>query len=245
MNSSSPLGYRCLALTGTFETNLAPPDCFGCVAGDFDGQGMSYSALQWNLGQGTLQALIADMSTAHPSVLQAAFSADYPNLTAMLATPRDQQLIWARSIQTPRHLLVDPWAGYFRALGRTPEFQAVATSHAATLFAAALDLCRTYGLTSERAAALMFDIKVQNGGISPAVQALIQSDFAALPAADPDTTEVAKLRIVANRRADTAASAWREDVRTRKLAIANGAGAVHGRSFDLAGQFAITLAPWT
>jgi hypothetical protein len=244
MNSCSPLGYRCLALTGTFETNMAPPDCFGCVAGDFDGQGMSYSALQWNLGQGTLQALLADADRAHAAVIQKAFEADYPSLTAMLAMPRHQQLTWARSIQTPRHLLVDTWAGYFRALGRTPEFQAVATSHAEAFYAAALDLCRTYGLTSERAVALMFDIKVQNGGMSPAVQALIQSDFAALPAADADTTEVAKLRIIANRRADTAAPAWREDVRTRKLAIANGAGAVHGRSFDLAGQFGITLAAW-
>jgi len=236
-----PLPYRCLALTGTFETNAPPPECFSCVAGDFDGEGISFSALQWNLGQGTLQTLLAEMNASHADVMRTVFGADAAKLSAMLAMPRAQQLAWARSIQTPRHTLIDAWAGYFHALGETPEFQALATSQASALFTEALDWCRTLQLTSERAAALLFDIKVQNGGIAPGVQALIESDIAGLPAVDPQDTEVAKLRIVANRRADASASVWREDVRTRKLTIANGTGTVHGRAYDLGAQFGITL----
>lgn len=44
------------------------------------------------------------------------------------------------------------------------------------------------------------------------------------------------------RRAETANRAWVEDVRTRKLCIANG-GVVHGIPYDLEGQFGISLAP--
>jgi hypothetical protein len=44
-----PLPFRCVALTGAFETNQAPPDCFAGLSGDFDGQGISFGVLQWNL----------------------------------------------------------------------------------------------------------------------------------------------------------------------------------------------------
>jgi hypothetical protein len=39
--------------------------------------------------------------------------------------------------------------------------------------------------------------------------------------------------IVANAVADAAQPTWREDVRTRKLAIANGKGTVHGHDYVL------------
>src|SRR5256712_3330985 len=50
-----------------------------------------------------------------------------------------------------------------------------------------------------------------------------------------------KLRIIANRRAEAASRRWVEDVRARKLTIANGEGAVHGRRYDLATQYGIRL----
>lgn len=52
------------------------------------------------------------------------------------------------------------------------------------------------------------------------------------------------MRIVANRRADAASARWVEDVRRRKLTIANGAGMVHGRRYDLADDYGIGLAPF-
>jgi hypothetical protein len=48
---------------------------------------------------------------------------------------------------------------------------------------------------------------------------------------------------VANRRAAASRPAYVNDVRNRKLTIANGHGVVHGRRYDLAGQYGITLAP--
>ena len=240
-----PLNVRCLALTGTFETSCPPPGCFGSVTGDFDGQGISYSALQWNFGQGTLQPLLLDMSNRHPELVRSVFGEGYDVLTKVLAATRSTQMSWARSIQTSRHTLQEPWTGRFHALGQTAEFQAVATARAAALFDGALALCRTLGLTSQRAAALLFDIKVQNGGIGSAALAQLDRDFSSLPIGEPAGVETAKLRKLANRIADAANPKWREDVRARKLTVANGAGVVHGVHFDLATQFGLTLSSWS
>lgn len=237
---SKPLGFRALALTGTFETSAPPPDCFAGVTGDFDDQGISFGALQWNLGQGSLQPLLRELARRHPDVIDEVFADHAAELGAMLDTDRDEQLAWARSIQDARHVLVEPWRGLFKALGRRPECQEVQTAAAAENFAQAVTWRRDFRLTSERAAALMFDIRVQNGSISPLVRAQILADFQHL---DPGAGEVARLTIIANRRAEAAKPQWIEDVRRRKLTIATGSGDVHGRHYDLAGQFGIGMKP--
>jgi hypothetical protein len=231
-------------LTGTFETSCLPPGCFGVISGDFDGQGLSYSALQWNLGQGTLQPLLLEMNANHAGVMKQVFAAAHPQLTRMLTLPKPQQLAWARTVQNTSHKVEEKWTGRFRALGHTPEFQQVATRHAAALYDGAIALCRTLGLNSQRGAALLFDIKVQNGGINSTALAAVHNDFAAMAPGDRDVVEVARLRSIANRVADTAYPRWREDVRSRKLVVANGTGAVHGVHYDLAAQVAQTMSPW-
>ena len=90
----------------------------------------------------------------------------------------------------------------------------------------------------------MFDIRVQNGSIGATTRAQIERDFTSIPAgADTDAVEVARLRIVANRRAEAANPTWVEDVRARKLTIANGTGIVHGNHYDLDAQYGIGLKP--
>lgn len=237
------LSYRCLALTGSFETNASVPDCFAGLSGDFDGQGLNFGALQWNLGQGSLQPLLEEMDRTQPNMLRAIFEVHYPELKAMLGAELDEQLAWARSIQdTARFVIDEPWRGLFKTLGRTQEFQGIQVHFANRLYEAAEGLCRTYQVQSERAVALMFDIKVQNGGISDLVRAQIEQDYAQLGSIDRrGNVEVRRLRIIANRRAEAANPRWIEDVRTRKLTIANGAGTVHGRHYALEQQYGIRL----
>jgi hypothetical protein len=83
----------------------------------------------------------------------------------------------------------------------------------------------------------MFDIRVQNGSIDQKTETRIRADFATLAPED----EVGRLRSIANRRAEAAASQFIEDVRVRKLTIANGRGTVHGIAWDLEAQFGIGL----
>lgn len=52
--------------------------------------------------------------------------------------------------------------------------------------------------------------------------------------------KVAWLRTIGNRVADAAKAKWSADVRNRKLTIANGAGKVHGKQYNLA-ELGITL----
>jgi len=237
------LDYRCLALTGSFETGAGIPDCFAGVSGDFDGQGISFGVLQWNFGQGSLQPLLKRMFTEYPERSRLIFQDRFETIFSKLSGEKAELMAFARSIQHPtRHFLHEPWRGMFKSLGRSDEFQRIETDAANTLYKAARRLCADYGLWSERAVALMFDIKVQNGSINEAVKGQIVADFEKLsPALGEEEKEVERMRIVANRRAEAAKAQWREDVRARKLCIANGSGNVHGIPYDLAEQFGIGL----
>jgi hypothetical protein len=238
-----PLDYRCLALTGSFETGAGIPDCFAGVSGDFDGQGISFGVLQWNFGQGSLQPLLKRMFSEHPERSRSIFQERLDLLVDRLNGGKSDLMAFARSVQHPtRHFLHEPWRGMFKSLGRTDEFQRIEVDAATALYKAARQLCADYGLWSERAVALMFDIKVQNGSINSTVKGQILADFQSLSSrGGGEEPEVERLRIVANRRADAAKARWREDVRARKLCIANGTGTVHGIPFDLEEQFGIGL----
>ncbi len=236
--ASRDLIYRCLALTGSFETGQPPPDCFAGLSGDFDGQGLSFGVLQWNIGQQSLQPFLQELDREHPQLFPEIFGEHCEEIRAMLKEPLDEQLEWARSIQFGNHRLQEPWRGMFKTLGRREECQNLQVKYAQKVYAKALEWCREYGVRTERAVALMFDIRVQNGSIQRFVKEQILRDFRQRSPLD----EVARLRIIAQRRADAASPRWRGDVRARKLAIANGRGEVHGRYYDLEEQYGIRLA---
>ena len=240
---SGNLDSRCLALTGSFETGKLSPECFAAMTGNFDGQGMSLGALQWNFVQGTLQSLLKEMLADHQDIAAGIFGENLGRLQQAINGGREAALSFAASIQDPtKHTITAPWKQMFRALGLTPEFQAIEVKGAAAYYGKGLRLCQDYGLWSERARALMFDICVQNGSIADSVKVLIMADFGKLPqSATPEESELARMRIVANRRAEAANPKFVEDVRRRKLCIAEGKGVVHGISYDLAAQFGLDL----
>jgi hypothetical protein len=166
---SSALNLRCLALTGSFESNSALPECFAGLSGDFEGQGFSLGVCQWNTGQGSLQPLLIEMNDAHSAVVDNILHDYAVEFRKVLASSREDQLAWARSIQDGRHRISEPWLGLLKTLAGSSEFQSVQAAASNRTYQAALALCREYGLTTERAAALMFDIKVQNGTINDVV----------------------------------------------------------------------------
>jgi len=241
---AKPLDYKCLALTGSFETGKGLPECFTGLSGDFDGQGMSLGVLQWNFGQDSLRPLLRDVINNHPETIKAIFQTSYDILVEALNSDKEELMIFVRSIQHPvKHYLYEPWRGMFKSLGRTEELQNIQVRYANQYYQSAIKLRSDYGLWSERAVALMFDIKVQNGSIPNLVRVQILSDFEGLPEdSSEEDLEVRKMRIVANRRAEAANPRWVEDVRARKLCCANGSGVVHGINYDLEGQFGIRLA---
>jgi hypothetical protein len=214
-----PLPGRCLALTGSFETGKLPPGCFCALTGDFDGQGLSFGALQWNIGQGSLQPLFQQMLEKHPA------------LHSFVSGALSEQLAFSRSIQTANRIH-EPWRTLLIELGRTPECWAAQTNLVAKAYQSALRLCSRFQLTSERAVALMFDVVTQNGSINSKV--LI----------DHTADEGAKLIALADHVAAAANPKYRSDVQARKLLIAHGQGIVHGIHYDLAQTFNLTLNPF-
>jgi hypothetical protein len=239
------LQFRCMALTGSFETDQFFPDCFSGLCGDFDGQGISFGVLQWNLGQGSLQPLLQKMNSAHPDLVESIFGQNYPDFKVMLEAPKSAQLEWARSIQNVKHVPIEPWKGQLKTLGRQQLFQDIQVQFATRLFKDAIAQCRDFGLRSSRAVALMFDITVQNGSISELVKAQIKAEFGRIDAKmSNDQIEVERLRVIANRRASDAKAEWVDDVRARKLTIANGQGMVHGNFYHLKDQYGLGLDPF-
>lgn len=236
---NEPVALRCLALTSSFETGNMPPECFCGITGDFDGQGISVGALQWNIGQGTLQPLLHEMFEKHEQVSKDIFHENLDVLRALSGSSKQEQLDFARSIQNLRNFRVnEPWRGMMRTLGRTPEFQQIQAEHAGKIQTKARSMSADYGLTTERGVALMFDICVQNGSISSVVKAQIMADFATMP---DKNDQVQRMRIIANRRSAAANPKFVNDVRTRKLTIAEGKGTVHGITYDLEEQFGLRL----
>src|SRR5712691_3410459 len=189
--ANKPLEFRCMALTGAFETNRPFPDCFAGLSGDFDGQGMSFGVLQWNLGQGSLQPLLQNLVATHPDVVESVFGQNYAEFNAMLLAPKSKQLEWARSVQNLKRSVNEPWRGHFKTLGRQRLVQDIQVQFATRLFNSATSLCKDFGLSSTRAAALMLDIKVQNGSISERIKSQIAVDFDQIsPGLSSDEAEV-------------------------------------------------------
>ncbi|MBF0328055.1 MAG: peptidoglycan-binding protein [Nitrospirae bacterium] len=240
---SKPLPYRCLALSGAFETGLAMPECFSGLSGDFDGQGISLGILQWNFGKGTLQQLLFEILEKERHVVEAIFHDRLETLLTALFSSKQDLMAFAHSIQHPaKHIIYEPWRGMFKALGRDEKFREIQVKHAAEEYKAALELCREYGLWSERAAALMFDIIVQNGSIPHLAKLRIMKKFQSLSdELSYDELEVLKMRMIASIRAEASEPLWIEDVRARKLCCANGGGVVHGIKYDLEAQLGISL----
>ena len=134
-----PLAYRCLALTGSFETGKGIPDCFSGLSGDFDGQGISFGVLQWNFGQKSLQPLLREMCDQHPDIMKSVFQSQYDMLVKALDSSQSEIMKFAREIQHPvKHFVYEPWRDMFVALGRTPEFQDIETKYAHETFEKAI-----------------------------------------------------------------------------------------------------------
>jgi hypothetical protein len=240
------LGYRCMALSALFETGLPTPDCFAAVSGNFSGHGIGFGALQWSFADNSLQALLREMDQNYRAVLAAIFHKEYDVLLGVLHSSHDEQMAWACAIQHPvRHTLGEPWLGLFKALGRSREFQGIEIKYALKYYRLALSWCREFDFWSQRAVALMFDIRVQNGVIFDYVKVQILHDLSRLGVKlGRDEREHESLRIVANRLADACPPGWREDVLQRKVAIADGRGLVRGSHIDLDQMAAIGLMPW-
>ncbi len=248
-----PLPERILALTGSFETSEGFPKCFTGLSNNFDGQGISFGVLQWNFGQGSLQPLLQKMNDNHTDLCKDIFGSLYYDFDKMLKLTKPEQAAWAKNIQYSQvkngkvHWYLDPkWVQAFINLGLTDEMISIQTDAASLIYQKALKLSEDYELTTERGAALMFDITTQNGSVDRKGSGKkIREDYLKIaPGLSDDEIQTEKMTIIANRRAEVSNPTYVEDVRSRKLTIAKGEGKVHSKQYNLKDEFNITLSPF-
>jgi len=216
---------RCLGMTAQFEGHG-----FGQLQGNFDGAGLTWGIIGFTLKSGQIQALLAETELAAPGTLAQAFGPLLPAWQRIAALPLAGQIAWADSISSgaSRSRVPAEWKQAFERLAEDPTVQWLQMKRAYDkYFLPACSSALRLGLKSELGIALAFDVHVQNGSFKPQAFALA----AALPEGTP---EIERRRMLAHAVADSANPRWIEDVRTRKLTLANGQGTVHQRSYALA-----------
>ena len=222
------LKEKVLRLTSSFEGG------WGALAGNFDGQVLSYGPLQWNIGQGTLEPLLKRIYKIDPS-----------SLRDCLGSAGVQALLDGGFEGFVRSVILDAsgkpkpvWYGKFARLSISSGAKQAFIFAADPYYQKAQNICIRLQFKSERGYALAFDIAVQNGGLrSDHIKQFKSGD-------SPELEEFQRLKLLAHAVADHANPRWRGDVLARKLCIALGSTSasgrlVHGKSFDIAKDFDI------
>ena len=214
------------SVTAGFET---AGDKFQQITGNFDGAGLSFGPAQVNFGTGTLVPLFEKFIAADENALHACFADpdDYQEWRRVMDLPEEQQIAWANAISTGRggHDVVDPWKGYFRAVGRVERFREIMVE--SILFDYGGKLKRALKMLQQlkpgvqidhlRCVCSMYDLVVQQGSLDKAwdaIKARVQREN------PPD--QFALVKIAVEERGRTASSAWRDDACSRRLGILAG-----------------------
>jgi hypothetical protein len=135
-------------------------------------------------------------------------------------------MTWAQSISSNGRNSIEPqWAAAFRVLGNDAQVQSIENAHAQHYWTAGANFAQQFGLQSDRALALCFDVAVQNTVTHPMIDE-IQQQIAGADEGD-------RLQIVAHVVAEHSNPKYFNDVFKRKMTFINGQGTVHGDRYDI------------
>lgn len=209
----------------------------GHLAGNFDGQVMSWGPLQWNLGQGTLQPLLKRMLDIDEGTVTDILGSAFVTALQEDRIVRFVQENVLRANQTPER----GWRDVFAELADTRIAQVAFREHAGWYVDRATRDATRLRLVSERAWVFCLDVAVQNGGIR--VRDHLPTYWGSLT--KEHVQEWQHLKALAKAVSAGSNARWRHDVLTRKLTIAVRTGTVHGRRHDIFEDFRIShLLDW-
>lgn len=226
---------RCLMLTMGFEGHG-----FNLSAGNWDGAGITWGIIGFTLSSGSLYDVMLRIPF---SDVASCFGTD--NALVLMEAIKTRNKAWADSISAApkKFKLNEPWQSAFWKLGDTPSAQAAQKSIANEKYwVPSQDRLTTNlpQLVSERAASMSFDCHVNQGGIYKTSIQYAKDVLA------KGGTEQAALEAIAQGQRDglsaAAKASFGQDVYTRRLAIAQGVGKVHGRIYELS-DYGINLVP--
>lgn len=222
-----------LEVTGGFEGAG-----WGGVARNFDGAGLSFGTLQWNYGQGTLQALLKMYLDRHGLIPAAAFPEDI-NATAHMASV--DAVKFSGRMQTATRVKPE-WREAWKKFGEDPKVVEIQKEMAKPYFTKAEAMMKLWRLDSTKAFCFFFDVAVQNGSMKDVKRStpLDEEICKILEAAKsnekvwdeiPTSLETRVLLKAGWDRSLKANPQWQMDVFYRKGAIAMGKGFVHRKLY--------------
>jgi hypothetical protein len=237
---------KAFAITMSFEGDGG----YASLSGNFDGEGISFGCVQFNLGQGTLQPVLLDMQANGPATFAkcftqhvALFNRDVDlsgEIIKVCHLAPSDAVVWAKSMQDSKGDFLksyDHWEMAFKALATIAGFNAVQRKHAGVYMDRAKAYMSAFGFKSERALCLLFDICIQMGSISLMSKARYHAASIGQPNDEPS-------RLIRLAKAVTPQGGkYSGDVLARKLCIAAGSGLVHGHTYDLQRDFGVTDGP--
>jgi hypothetical protein len=199
------------------------------AVGDFEDALLTLRIVGFTMTFGKVQTNILETNQLHPELIEQTFGDNAGTLIRIVRGTPDQRKSWAYSISIDGRLATLR-RRQFRASGSLPEVSEIQLQIARVdRYLLCLTTRRDVGLQSELTIALCFDTDVQKGPITYTAQALIQKELNS----SPNRPEAERRQIIANAAGSAAMPAFRDDVRSRKIAIAPGQGSVHSGPYDL------------
>jgi hypothetical protein len=214
------------SVTAAFET---AGDKFQQITGNFDGAGLSFGPAQVNFGSGTLVPLFLAFAAADEPALRACFTDpdDYDDWRRVMELPIPAQVAWANTITAGRggHDVVEPWKGYFQAVGRVNAFREIMVTsilreyggRMARAIRALQQLRPGIAIDHLRCLCSLYDLVVQQGSLDKAWPAIEERVRREQP-----RDQFALTRIAVEERGRKAAPPWQADAISRRLGILNG-----------------------
>jgi hypothetical protein len=249
----TPAELKAVQITSTLETGKRGG--FYGLSGNFDGYGVSFGLVNWNIGTGSLQPLLRDFAASEPARWKAAFGNDAGTFLALI-TPKgadaikDQLRFAIEQMNTWRVVkgkttwsVKEPWATYFKRLSEDPAFQRIQVRYVRKLLDRARYFCEYFGLKSEMSFAFMFDAVSSHGpwwlekrwknGIQKRRE-LLRPRLVALESkhSKGSIPEKDVLLVIADVLAETSSARWRDNVKRRKRWFVTGQ---HPRARELEG----------
>ena len=227
-SAEPPIFERCLQLVASFEGTQ-----FTLIEGNFDGAGLTWGIIGFTAANGEIGSLLQEIQTKFPDLLNQAFGHDTAELLEKLGpnASAETRMDFANSVSGPKFRVAEPWRSGFDNLGRQREVQRLQVERARTKYWTAIALrdARDLGLTEELDLLLMFDIAVQDGGMQSKGRLA-----SARERLNPRMSGLDRRSTIAEVVVDTIDGSFKEDVRQRKMCIANGRGTVHQGNYNLA-----------
>lgn len=145
-------------------------DYYSNLAGNFDGQGLSFGIIQFNFGQGTLAPMLREYIDKHKSQFVSIFgSTKAQQLENVVKNySRSQQIAWGDSISVSgnKSQVKPEWATPFKTMGTKMDNQNIQRKHSQQYIDRALTLAGKFNIKSTQGLAFLFDQAVHEWSFS-------------------------------------------------------------------------------